>query len=192
MTGNFYTDTLRKSPLFHSATPCRDIDMLEPVTRAAVQAIIADARTMGVEYRVDETFRSQSLQQQYFAKGLTKLRNVGVHGYGLACDIHWMKDGQFVQDGSKYQLLRFLAEKHGLICGGDWGTPSSPHSFRDFDHVQRVSLARQNDLFAGRWYPDASYRPLLDMPPYGTHTRTARRRLAHAVACVARANRVGD
>ena len=157
---NFYLDTIKKSSKFNIAEPIADMNLLEPVTRNAVINIIAEAKTMGLDFRVLETYRSNELQLQYYRNGLTKLKNVGVHHYGLACDIGWYIDGKMVEDGSKYQVLRFLAEKNGLISGGDWGTPNLPHSFRDYDHVQRVSLARQNDLFAGRWYPDANYIPL--------------------------------
>ena len=160
---SFYTDVIQKSPHFTSATPCHDINMLEPVTRAAILAIIADAKMLGLDYRVDETFRSSALQLHYYNTGASRLKNVGVHHYGLACDIKWFVNGAFVTDGSKYQTMRFLAEKHGLISGSDWGQPTMPHSFRDYDHCQRVTLARQNDLFAGRWYPDETYNPLEDM-----------------------------
>ena len=160
---SFYTDVIQKSPLYGTVKPCDDLSLLEPVTRVAVLAIIADAKAEGVEFRVLETYRSQALQQHYFQTGATHLRQVGVHHYGLACDLGMFVDGKMVEDGTKYGLLRFLAEKHGLISGGDWGTPTLPHSFRDYDHVQRVTLARQNDLFAGRWYPDGAYRPLDDL-----------------------------
>jgi hypothetical protein len=148
---------------FHRAEPCADLALLEPVTRANVIAIIAEAKSMGLEYEVAETFRSQELQERYFEQRATRLRHVGVHHYGLACDIRWIVDGKFVTNGSKYQVMRWLAEKHGMISGGDWGTPTQPHSFRDYDHVQRIALSRQNDLFAGRWYPDERYRPLADL-----------------------------
>jgi hypothetical protein len=160
---SFYLSVIAEDLRFHSTEPCADIDLLEPVTRAAVCAILAEAKTFGLDYRVAETYRSQELQELYFEQGATHLRHVGVHHYGLACDIKWFVGGKFVTDGSKYQVMRWLAEKHGLISGGDWGTPFMPHSFRDYDHVQRIALSRQNDLFAGRWYPDEGYRPLADL-----------------------------
>ena len=41
--GNFFTDVIKKDPRFHSTNRISDIALLEPVTRAAVQAVISDA-----------------------------------------------------------------------------------------------------------------------------------------------------
>jgi hypothetical protein len=132
--------------------------LLEPVTRAAVQAIISDADEMGIPMMAFETYRSQELQQIYFRRGVTKLQNVGVHHYGLACDIVKVVDGEPSWDGS-FDFLGELAQKHGLIWGGDWGEPDISHSFRDYCHVQRIRVEDQGELFRGEWYPDDDYSP---------------------------------
>lgn len=46
---------------------------------------------------------------------------------------------------------------------GDWGTPGSVHTFVDNDHVQRATIGREARLFAGDWYPAASYNPYDDL-----------------------------
>jgi hypothetical protein len=150
---SYYTDVIQDDARFHSTAACRDIWLLEPVTRAAVQAIIADAAAAGIVLFVTETYRSCERQQQLFAAGGTHLRTVGVHHYGLACDFAKLIDGVASWAGD-WGFLCGLAVAHGLICGGDWGEPNVPHSFRDFDHVQRCTLAQQDELFAGAWYPD--------------------------------------
>lgn len=155
---NFYTDVIQQDPRFLSTARIDDVALLEPVTRAVVQAIIQDAKTHGMDLMVFETYRSQARQQMLFNQGATKLRTVGVHHYGLACDL--VKDvGGSPSWKGDFSLLGVLAKSHGMIWGGDWGAPQVHHSFIDSDHVQRCSLAAQVGLFAGTWYPDANYNP---------------------------------
>jgi hypothetical protein len=155
---NFYTETIACSPCFRSLAPCNDAMMLEPVTRAAVQAIIADLAAKGVRVVIGETYRSRERQQLLFRKGATKLRTVGVHHYGLACDL-WIEANGEVDWHADYRVLGPAAKARGLVWGYDWGTPRARHTFRDIDHVQRCAVKDQARLFAGAWYPDAAYRP---------------------------------
>lgn len=155
---NFYTDVIQKDPRFNTVAQINDVMLLEPVTRAAVQAIIADAKQKGVNIIVGETYRSKPRQQLLFTKGVTKLKTVGVHHYGLACDLWITHNGQ-VDWRADYMILGPLAKAHKLIWGYDWGTPNQSHTFRDIDHVQRCTIADQSRLFAGSFYPDANYDP---------------------------------
>lgn len=155
---NFYIDIIQKDPRFHSTKHVFDLALLEPVTRAAVMAIIAEAKAQGHNLMVFETYRSQELQQIYFRRKVTRLQKVGVHHYGLAADIVKVVHGEPSWDGS-FDFMRDLAEKHNLIWGGNWGEPDQPYSFRDPVHVQRVTVADQAALFRGEWYPDEKYSP---------------------------------
>lgn len=155
---NFYTRTILADPRVDSTKRVRDMKLLEPVTRAKVQAILADALAHGVELMVFETYRSQARQALLFDQGATKLRKVGVHHYGLACDIVKSIAGEPSWKGD-FSLIGQLAHAHGLIWGGDWGAPGVAHSFVDAVHVQRCSVARQAALFSGTWYPDETYDP---------------------------------
>lgn len=145
----------------HSTKVVDDLDLLEPVTRKIVETIILTAKKQGVEYMVFETFRSKERQLQLFKQGASKLKNVGVHHYGLACDIVRIVDGQPSWKGD-FSLLGKLAHDFGLIWGGDWGSPAEKHSFVDVYHVQRCSIQRQPLLFKGKWYPDDAYNPYKD------------------------------
>jgi hypothetical protein len=158
---SFFTDVIEKDPGFKSLKRINALALLEPVTRAAVQKIIEDSKVLGLDMMVFETFRSQARQQQLFAQGATKLRTVGVHNDGLACDIVKVVGGEPSWKGD-FSFLGLLARKHGLIWGGDWGTPGQHHTFIDSVHVQRCSIARQPDLFRGEWYPDDAYNPFDD------------------------------
>lgn len=161
-TGNFYTDVIMNDPRFNSAKRIADPELLEPVTRDLVQAVIADAAANGLKLMIFETYRSQARQLALFNQGATKLKQVGVHHFGLACDIVKDINGQPSWKGD-FSMLGALAKHHRLIWGGDWGTPGSVHTFVDTDHVQRVTIGRQARLFGGDWYPDANYDPYNDL-----------------------------
>lgn len=158
MSGNFFTEVIKKDSRYLSDECIDDINLLEPVLRAKVLKIVAEAKDLGLNLMVYETYRSQQRQEELFEKGKTKLKEVGVHHYGLACDLVKVVHGQASWDGD-FSFLGLLAKKHGLIWGGDWGTPDKPHSFRDDDHVQRCSIADQSGLFSGEWYPGQDYDP---------------------------------
>lgn len=162
--GNFYTDVIRKDPRFGTTQVVKDISLLEPGTRAKVAKLIVLAHDAGHELRVGETYRSQARQRTLFNRGLTKLKLVGCHGYGVACDLQLWVNGRYDPDGQHYAFFQPLCKQVGLISGIDWGTPKAKHDFKDWDHVQNVPIARQNDMFAGRWYPSPSYDPYTDKP----------------------------
>lgn len=160
--GNHYTDIISKDSRFKTKKPVDDLDLLEPTTRAAVEAIIADAAAHGVKLMVFESYRSKERQRLLFDQGASKLQNVGVHHYGLAADLVKDVGGQPSWKGD-FSIIGELARAHKLIWGGDWGTPHLPHNFIDSVHVQRVSVKRQASLFNGTWYPDAAYNPYDDL-----------------------------
>jgi hypothetical protein len=160
---DFYTDTIVPDPRFTSPNLVNDPLLLEPLMRANVMSLIADAHAQGVEFMIYETYRSQQRQLQLFNQGKSKLKNVGVHHFGLACDIVKNKNGQPSWDGD-FSLLGKLGRKYGLIWGGDWGTPNVRHTFLDLDHVQRCAVSDQTGLFALTWYPDDNYNPYAGLP----------------------------
>jgi hypothetical protein len=159
--GNFYTDVLSNDPNFASAARVSDPELLEPNTRVLVEKIVSTAQQMGIALMIYETYRSQQRQQELFNSGATKLRTVGVHHYGLACDLVRDVNGEPSWKGD-FTFLGQLAQSCGLIWGGDWGAPQIKHSFIDSVHVQRCTIARQGSLFAGNWYPEAAYNPYED------------------------------
>ena len=160
--GDFYTDVIELDSHFHSAKPVGDLTLLEPTTRSLVRQIIQDAATLGFELMAFETYRSQERQEELFNQHATQLRQVGVHHYGLACDLVKVVGGAPSWKGD-FTFLGRLAYQHKLIWGGDWGTPKLPHKLFDAVHVQRCSVARQAQLFRGEWYPDENYNPYQDL-----------------------------
>jgi len=162
LMSNFYVDEIRADPRFNSPKRIADPELLEPVTRDLVHRIIEDAAANGLKLMIFETYRSQARQEALFNQGATKLRTVGVHHYGLACDIVKNINGQPSWKGD-FSMLGALSRHHKLIWGGDWGTPGSRHTFIDDDHVQRCTIGRQAALFGGTWFPDDPYNPYDDL-----------------------------
>ncbi len=158
---NFYTDVIKKDKRFKSADRISDPALLEPTTRRLVQDIIADAKAHGIKLMIFETYRSPQRQAALYDQGATKLKKVGVHHYGLACDLVKDINGQPSWKGD-FSLLGHLAHEHELIWGGDWGNPNAKHSFVDEVHVQRCTIGKQAALFGGTWYPDDTYDPYKD------------------------------
>jgi len=170
--GNFFTDVLQQDVRFHSRKPLNDLDLLEPVTRFLVGQVIQEAATLGISLIAFETYRSQDRQLNWFEEGKSQLHTVGVHHYGLACDLVKDVSGQPSWEGD-FSFLKIIARRHRLIWGGDWGTPSEPHKLYDAVHVQRCSVARQGALFRGEWYPDDEYDPYNDLDANGSITLMA-------------------
>lgn len=156
----FY-DVLRNSKAFRSDAVCKDPAMLEPGTRAAVAALLADAKAQNIDLRLLETYRSQTRQSTLFMRRATQLRTVGCHGYGVAADFGVFIKNVYQGSNKPYVFLRTLARKHGLISGQDWGHPKEGN-FVDSGHVQRVPVWRQSALFGGSWYPSQVYDPYAD------------------------------
>src|SRR5689334_3666609 len=49
---SFYDEVIRQDPRFQSLTRITDVSLLEPVTSRIVQAIIDDARALGIEVMI--------------------------------------------------------------------------------------------------------------------------------------------
>ncbi len=141
---NFYTNTILKSPLFFRSQRTNDLGLLEPTFRQQVEAIIQDAeQNHGTRLVPFETYRSRSRQVKLYNQGASKLKEVGTHHYGLACDLIKVVGGW----KGDFTFLGKLAKQRGLVWGGDWV------DFPDNVHVQKCSVAQQTSLFGCEWYP---------------------------------------
>ena len=80
---SFYNEVIQRDPRFHSTEEVRDLALLEPITRLAAVTILSDAKALGIDLFITETFRSTDRQVELFERGATHLRNVGVHHYVL-------------------------------------------------------------------------------------------------------------
>lgn len=158
---DFYSQVICKDARFSSPHRISDLLLLEPVFLSQVLDLVAAAEEIGHMLTVFETYRSRERQQLLFAQGSSKLSDVGVHHYGLACDVLLLKDGSPDWQGD-YGFLQGLAVNQGLIWGGDWGEPKTVPSYYDGYHLQRCAVGKQLALFSGTWYPDSNYMPIQD------------------------------
>lgn len=123
-------------------TPNRDLSLLAPAFRAAVNAAVAECSGRGFPVKVNEGFRSQGRQNWLYQQGRTrpgpKVTNAPTsltswHGYGLAVDvIHATKAykpaGSNVAGNNKWFAdVAAIFKAHGCKWGGDWTKPDRPH-----------------------------------------------------------------
>jgi hypothetical protein len=85
--GNFYTDVIMKDERFKNPNRVADPNLLEPVTRNLVGAIVDAAHKRGIALIIFETYRSEERQRALFKPRATELQTIGVHHYGLACTL---------------------------------------------------------------------------------------------------------
>lgn len=156
--GNFYTDVIMQDPRFQSEARIYDPNLLYPVMAAKVEAVKSDAAHCGVTLVTFETYRAEQRQESLFLQQATKLKTVGVHHYGLACDFVKIINGELSWKGD-WSFMAEITKEHGLIWGGNWNRPYDPRGFHDLDHVQFCSVTMEKKLFAGEFYPDENYNP---------------------------------
>jgi peptidoglycan LD-endopeptidase CwlK len=115
----------------------QDLTLLAPKFREAVEQAIADCKERGLDAYVYEAYRSQELQQLYYARGRTiipPLKPVtnapsnlySWHGYCLAVDVisiahGWDKPESWFADVAK------SFKKFNCNWGGDWKSRDLPH-----------------------------------------------------------------
>lgn len=117
----------------------RDLNLLAPGFRKAVEAALAECNQKKLNAIVFEGYRSQELQALYYARGRTVVpphhpvtnarTNLNSwHGYGLAVDI--VEKTHFWSPPEGHEWFRRVADifkKHGCKWGGDWTSPDPPH-----------------------------------------------------------------
>jgi hypothetical protein len=125
---------------YHLAKPTGDRSLLAPGFRAAVDAAIAEcnAAPNSLSAMVYETYRSNELQQIYYARGrtvrpptstVTNARSnlYSWHGYGLAVDVIHETEGWEPRRHGWFRAVAEIFKRHGCKWGGDWTSPDPPH-----------------------------------------------------------------
>lgn len=117
--------------------PDSDPAKLAPRFRQAVEAAILECNIGGLDAYVFEAFRSQALQEAYYARGRSVIppaRPVtnaasslySWHGYGLAVDVI-SRSRLWSAPESWFAQVAAVFKKHGCSWGGDWKQRDLPH-----------------------------------------------------------------
>jgi D-alanyl-D-alanine carboxypeptidase-like protein len=115
----------------------RDLNLLAPLFREAVERALRDCRARGLDAYVYETYRTNELQALYYARGRTvipPLRRVtnaasnlySWHGYGLAVDVISKAYGWNRPESWFADVARSFKDQ-GCRWGGEWTAKDLPH-----------------------------------------------------------------
>jgi peptidoglycan L-alanyl-D-glutamate endopeptidase CwlK len=130
------------------------LDLIYAPFLERVLDVLADCRAAGTEYCATLGFRTWSQQNALYARGRTAPGVIvtharageSAHNYGLAIDFFAVTprapDGPLVPNWAPaaYQSLGDMANKHGLVWGGEWTV------FPDRPHVQWPGYVTAEDM----------------------------------------------
>ncbi|MEO7085822.1 MAG: M15 family metallopeptidase [Gemmatimonadaceae bacterium] len=113
------------------------LDVLAPKFRDAVSKAIADCNANGLDAIVYESYRSQELQANYYARGRTVIpphdtvtnaqsNLYSWHGYGLAVDVI-SRSKEWDQPESWFASIAEYFRAAGCRWGGEWKMKDLPH-----------------------------------------------------------------
>ena len=133
-----YVENIKGSPEYNSPKPVKDMDLLLPEFKDKLDNCFTEysEKYPGEEVYITETYRSNELQQKYFNQGSSKIRQNGMHHYGIAADVAFLIDGKFSYRGD-YTFLRKLFKRAGLTVLS-W----------ELGHVQFIPVENQKDLWS--------------------------------------------
>lgn len=115
----------------------RDLDLLAPRFREAVEAAIAECNELGLDAYVYEGYRTRQLQEAYYQRGRTEkppkrpVTNArsnlySWHGYGLAVDVI-SREHRWNRPFEWWAEVASVFRRHGCDWGGDWRQKDLPH-----------------------------------------------------------------
>jgi peptidoglycan L-alanyl-D-glutamate endopeptidase CwlK len=126
----------------NASVASRDLTLLAPKFRAAVEAAIAEAEAQGYPVGIVEAGRTDEHQRWLYAQGRTRpgpiVTNAPTaltswHGYFLAIDfmhraLGFKPFGENAKGNERwFAYVAAIFKKHGLSWGGDWSKPDTPH-----------------------------------------------------------------
>ena len=117
--------------------PTQAFDVLAPQFRDAVEKAITACNADGLDAFVYESYRSQELQSEYYARGRTVIpphdtvtnaasNLYSWHGYGLAVDVI-SRSKQWDQPEEWFAKVAEHFRANGCRWGGEWKMKDLPH-----------------------------------------------------------------
>ena len=136
----FYNRVISQDSRFSSKDRIADLALLEPNTREKILNLMAAAKAKGIELIVFETYRSEYRQLELFREGASKLKTVGGHHYGLACDLFKNNNARKGEDDNA--LLEQIAREQGLFCGSELRKDAVKFTFFDPDGLELMMASQ--------------------------------------------------
>jgi D-alanyl-D-alanine carboxypeptidase-like protein len=117
--------------------PSRDLGLLAPKFRDAVDKALAMCASQNLDAFVYETYRSQDTQEKYFARGRTVIpptttvtnaptNLLSWHGYGLAVDVI-SRSREWDAPLEWFEQVAACFRANGCRWGGEWKMQDLPH-----------------------------------------------------------------
>lgn len=130
----------------------RKIEDLHPVVQDLCDKHISACKARGVIIQVTNTLRDAEYQEYLYAQGrtragdiVTKMQQIGPHGFGLAYDVVPVISGKAQWNNDKlWAIIGEEGKKLGLTWGGDW------KSIVDKPHFEYTGGLKAADLRAGK------------------------------------------
>lgn len=134
---DFFVKNIVNSPKFNSPNPVSDMDLLLPEFKNKFAQCVVQYKTKYPDQDVvfAETYRSNTLQEQYYNSGASKIKKDGMHHFGIAGDSIFVINGKRTYKGD-VNLLRKIYKENGLTILGMW----------DPLHVQFIAVEEQAQL----------------------------------------------
>jgi hypothetical protein len=133
-----YKENIVNCDLFDSPKPIKDVELLLPEFYNLLVFCFNEYQKKYPNQNVyiTETYRSNILQQKYFKQGKSKIRNNGMHHYGIAADVAFLINEKLSYKGDYNYLRRIFKENNLTVL--DW----------ELGHVQFIRVSEQNALRA--------------------------------------------
>ena len=116
------------------ASVIKDISALLPNAQIACKAFMTECEKLGLKVRITETYRSQERQNELYAQGRTKSgkkvtwtlnsRHTSRRAWDICQNI---KGREYDTSTGFFERCGQVAERLGIIWGGNWNTPDRPH-----------------------------------------------------------------
>lgn len=131
-----YSECIANSDLFDSSMPVKVTEYLLPDFYNTLIYCFNEYQKKYPNHRVyiTETYRSNVLQQKYFKQGKSKIRNNGMHHFGIAADVAFLINDKVSYKGDYNYLRRIFKENNLTVL--DW----------ELGHVQFIPVSEQNVL----------------------------------------------
>jgi len=115
----FFVKKLMPNPKFNSPEPNADQSLLFPAFLEQVNLCISlyNKSHENQDITFTETYRSNALQSIYYSNGASKIKENGMHHYGIAADCIFVISGKRTYKGDVVGLRKIFRDNNLFILG---------------------------------------------------------------------------